>query len=89
MFPVTRKALANVAKHACALEVQVALSFDADGLALDIGCDGRDSHSSLESTGGSFEVRCAPGAGTVLRAKVPPESIRARPPGDRGLLVNA
>jgi len=94
LFRVTQEALANVAKHARAHEVQMALSFDADGVALDIRDDGcgfelervqldpnrgiglRNMRERLESIGGSFEVRSAPGAGTALRAKVPPEAIR-------------
>jgi two-component system NarL family sensor kinase len=94
LFRVTQEALANVAKHARAQEVQVSLSFDADGVALDIRDDGRgfelervqldpnrgiglrNMRERLESIGGSFEVRSAPGAGTTLRAKLPPEAIR-------------
>jgi two-component system, NarL family, sensor kinase len=41
LFRFTQEALANVAKHARAHEVQVALSFDEDGVALDIRDDGR------------------------------------------------
>jgi two-component system NarL family sensor kinase len=94
LFRVTQEALANVAKHARASEVQVTLGFDAEGVALAIRDDGRgfelervqldpnrgiglrNMRERLESIGGSFEVRAAPGAGTALLAKVPLEAIR-------------
>ena len=94
LFRVSQEALANVAKHARAQRVEMTLDFDADGVALRIGDDGRgfevdriqldpdrgiglrNMRERLASIGGTFEVHAAPGAGTLLLAKVPADAIR-------------
>jgi two-component system NarL family sensor kinase len=52
--------------------------FEVDQVQLDPhrGIGLRNMRERLASIGGSFEVRSAPGAGTVLRARVPCEAIR-------------
>ena len=94
LFRVSQEALANVAKHAQATRVELALSFAEAGVSLAIRDDGRgfevdaiqlDPHRGiglrnmrerLASIGGCFQVRAAPGAGTLLQATVPREAIR-------------
>jgi two-component system, NarL family, sensor kinase len=93
LFRVAQEALANIAKHANAHQVDIDLSFERDGIALRIADNGRgfevdrvqldprrgiglrNMRERLGSIGGRFEVRAAPGAGTVLEATVPVETV--------------
>jgi two-component system NarL family sensor kinase len=52
--------------------------FEVDRVQLDPnrGIGLRNMRERLESIGGSFVVRAAPGAGTLLQARVPLEAIR-------------
>jgi signal transduction histidine kinase len=87
LFRVAQEALRNVARHAKARAVKVAL-LDVDrGLQLTIGDDGvgfgsgrpdDDPHLGLASmrervelVGGKFEIESAPGHGTTITAWVP------------------
>jgi signal transduction histidine kinase len=87
LFRVVQEALANVAKHAQARRVEVAMTCDQRGVTLHIADDGRGfdpkaprpgTHLGLwsmrervEQLGGRFEIECAPGAGTRVRAIIP------------------
>jgi signal transduction histidine kinase len=93
LFRVAQEALANIAKHANASQVDIDLNFEPDGIALRISDNGsgfeadqvqldprrgiglRNMRERLGSIGGRFEVRAAPGAGTVLEATVPVEAV--------------
>jgi hypothetical protein len=87
LFRVIQEALANVARHAQARRVEVAMTRDRRGVTLRVADDGRGfdpgaprpgTHLGLwsmrewvEQLGGQFEVESAPGAGTTVRAVIP------------------
>ena len=87
LFRIVQEALANVAKHAQAQRVEVAMTCDQRGVTLHIADDGQGfdpqaprsgTHLGLwsmrervEQLGGRFEIECAPGAGTRVRAIIP------------------
>jgi signal transduction histidine kinase len=87
LFRIAQEALNNVAKHAQARRVEVAMTHDRGGVTLHIADDGRGfdpqapqpgTHLGLwsmrervEQLGGRFEVESAPGAGTTVRAIIP------------------
>jgi signal transduction histidine kinase len=87
LFRIVQEALANVAKHAQARRVEVAMTRDRRGVTLRVADDGRGfdpqaprpgTHLGLwsmrervEQLGGQFEIESAPGAGTTVRAIIP------------------
>jgi signal transduction histidine kinase len=86
LFRIAQEALNNVAKHARAVRVDVALeqsgpewtlSLSDDGVGFDpnvLSGPGRGVATMREraqSVGGHFEVRTAPGSGTQISARVP------------------
>ena len=86
LYRVARESLANVAKHSHASTVRVRLTNDFRGTEISISDDGigfdealgcPEGHSGLrilrdtfKATGGTLEVRTAPGAGTTVRARL-------------------
>jgi signal transduction histidine kinase len=86
VYRLVQEALSNIAKHAGARRVAVALTRDEGDLALVVRDDGggfdpgRGSsgfgligmRERLALVGGTLEVRSAPGTGTELRARIPP-----------------
>ena len=84
LYRVARESLANVAKHSHAANVLVSLSSDPRGAEISVSDDGigfdeahgsPEGHSGLrmlrdifKATGGTLEVRTAPGAGTTVKA---------------------
>ena len=86
LYRVARESLANVAKHSHATNVRVSLTNDFRGTEISISDDGigfdealgsPEGHSGLrilrdtfKATGGTLEVRTAPGAGTTVRARL-------------------
>jgi signal transduction histidine kinase len=89
LFRIVQEALANVAKHAQAHRVDVALMWDGAHVILRLTDDGRGfdpqaprpgTHLGLwsmgervEQLGGQFEVESAPGRGTKLMVTIPVE----------------
>jgi signal transduction histidine kinase len=87
LFRIAQEALNNVAKHAQARRVEVAMTRDRGGVTLHIADDGRgfdpeaprpgtrlglwSMRERVEQLGGQFEVESAPGAGTRVRAIIP------------------
>ena len=85
VYRVAQEALSNVAQHASARHVKLALSADNDGVELTIRDDGRgfDPHAEHDSLGlsgmserarllgGRLEVDSSPGSGTSLTLQVP------------------
>jgi PAS domain S-box-containing protein len=83
LYYCATEAITNVVKHAGATRAKVCLLRVADGVALEVTDDGnggarRDGGTGLSGLedrlavlGGSLEIECAPGGGTVLRATVP------------------
>jgi signal transduction histidine kinase len=92
-YYVASEALANAAKHAQALGVEVSLALHNGSLLLSIrddgvgGCDpARGSglvglSDRVEALGGSIRVESRPGAGTQITAELPLERDMARDPG--------
>ena len=86
LYRVARESLANVAKHSHATNVRISLVNDLRGTEISISDDGigfDEAHGSPEghnglrilrdtfrATGGTLEVRTAPGAGTTVRARL-------------------
>ena len=84
LYRVARELLANVAKHSHAANVLVSLnsgprgaeiSVSDDGIGFDEADGSSEGHSGLrmlrdtfKATGGTLEVRTAPGAGTTVKA---------------------
>ncbi len=87
LFRIVQEALTNVAKHAQARRVEIALTFDDNRVGLCIADDGQgfDSQAPRSSThlglwsmrerveqlGGQFEVASAPGQGTTVKIQIP------------------
>ena len=85
VYRVAQEALSNVAQHASARRVDLALSADKDGVELTIRDDGRGfdtgvEHDSLGLSGmserarllgGRLDVESRPGGGTALTLQVP------------------
>jgi signal transduction histidine kinase len=98
LFRIVQEALANVAKHAQARRVEVAMTRDRGGVTLRIADDGQGfdpqaprpgTHLGLwsmrervEQLGGQFEVESAPGRGTKLVMTIPHQ---ANVPSRQGL----
>jgi two-component system, NarL family, sensor histidine kinase LiaS len=88
LFRITQEALANVARHSSARQVEVFLEYGTnivtlivkdDGRGFDTGAkhDGLGLHSMQERSeaiGGSFTVDSAPGQGTKIKVTMPKES---------------
>jgi signal transduction histidine kinase len=86
LFRIAQEALHNVARHARAGEVTLALAAEAGTLALRVADDGvgfdvgaefaghlgqKTMRERAELVGGTLEVSSAPGRGTEVRARVP------------------
>jgi signal transduction histidine kinase len=87
LFRIVQEALTNVAKHAQAGKVDVAMALDGRRVALRIADDGRgfdpqaplpgthlglwSMRERIESFGGRFRVEGQPGEGTTVRATIP------------------
>ena len=85
LFRVAQEALTNVAKHARATRVGLTLSYLDDLVLLDVRDDGagfsdgapthglglRAMEQRLRRVAGALEIESAPGAGTVINARVP------------------
>jgi NarL family two-component system sensor histidine kinase LiaS len=89
MFRIIQEALANVARHSLADNVEIALLFNLDHLILEIVDDGqgfgpetqpdgfglRSMQQRAESLGGQLTIDAAPGRGATLTCNIPiPES---------------
>jgi len=89
LFRIVQEALANVARHSLARNVEIALLFDLDHLILTVSDDGqgidpnnqragfglRSMKQRTEALGGQFTIDAAPGRGATLTCNVPiPES---------------
>jgi signal transduction histidine kinase len=86
-YYVVSEALANVAKHACASAVHVALDVTGDVIRLavrDDGIGGADPargsglaglNDRVEAIGGTLSVRSRPGEGTTLLAELPARPV--------------
>jgi signal transduction histidine kinase len=85
LYRVAQESLNNVLKHAHASRVRVRLDVDRaradiadDGVGFDATLRGGDGfglpgmRERVERLGGSLRVESAPGAGTLVRAEVPP-----------------
>ena len=90
LFRVLQEALTNVARHAQASEVQVSLHRTANAWRLTISDDGVgvianeavgtgfglvSMRERVQILGGRFELRSAPGAGTVVVVEIPVEVV--------------
>jgi signal transduction histidine kinase len=86
LFRIAQEALNNVVKHAHAKNVHIEISTEANAVVLTVRDDGEGFDASgaprgrwgmttmrerAEAAGGSFELQSKPGAGTVVRARVP------------------
>ena len=87
MFRIVQEAVNNVIRHAQARHVAVTLKQTRDGVSLQVADDGRGFDAQLprsgghvglwsmrervEQLGGQFDVRSAPGRGTVVTAVIP------------------
>lgn len=95
LFRILQEALTNVARHAAASKVEVDLSENVGNLVLTVADDGRgiseDAIASGKSIGltgmrerahlcgGEVTIFCAPGAGTIIRARIPLSDAAADP----------
>jgi two-component system sensor histidine kinase UhpB len=86
LLRIAQEALSNVAKHAGARRVRIALSAADGAMSVEIGDDGAgfEPHAArasrwgmttmrerAEAVGGAIDIASRPGSGTVLRARVP------------------
>jgi len=87
LFRVIQEALANVARHAQARRVEIAMTRDQREVTLCIADDGRgfdpaatrpgmhlglwSMRERVEQLGGQFEIKSAPGEGTTVKAVIP------------------
>jgi NarL family two-component system sensor histidine kinase LiaS len=93
LFRVVQEALANVAKHSGAGNVEVDLIYTSDSLTLRVADDGRgfdparnpaegfglqSMHERLEQLGGRVEVESAPGKGTRITCVCPLEGTSSK-----------
>ncbi len=91
LFRIVQEALANVARHSQAENVEIDLRFNLDHLILTLSDDGqgfepknsptgfglRSMNQRAESLGGNFTIHAVPGRGTTLTCRIPiPESNR-------------
>jgi PAS domain S-box-containing protein len=91
LFRIAQEALNNVLKHAHAKSAQIELSASSGHLVLAVRDDGAGfdpaaaprgrwgmgtMRERAEAAGGGLEVQSAPGAGTVVRARVPVQTSR-------------
>jgi two-component system NarL family sensor kinase len=99
-YRLLQEALANVLKHARALEVNVALAFEAEVVRLSVRDDGvgfsvdgaepgyglKNMRARAEELGGSFEISSAPGEGTCVSVTLPrrEERVEKDQSDDRG-----
>ncbi len=100
LFRILQEALNNVARHAQARRVEVALWRDGGTVTLQVADDGRGFDPQAErdgmhiglwsmrervrQLGGQFVVESAPGAGTRVKAVIPLETGSGAPPPGRG-----
>lgn len=91
LYRITQEALFNIARHAKATQVQIALKRSTTGLSLSVRDNGigfdaarRQLRPSLGLTGmreranlvgGSIEIESQPGAGTIVRVQLPTAAI--------------
>ncbi|PZP28673.1 MAG: histidine kinase [Roseateles depolymerans] len=95
LYRLVQEALTNVLRHAHAQQVRVALTQGEGWLQLSVRDDGRGfdpagvppGHHGLlgmryriESLGGSLELHSAPGAGTLVLARLPAQAPQATEP---------
>jgi hypothetical protein len=90
LFRAAQEALSNVARHARARHVEVALETRDDHLRLVVADDGvgfdsagsgmgiRNMRARAEEHGGTLEVTSTPAGGTVVQFSVPYDPIRPR-----------
>lgn len=87
VLAVIKEAINNVLKHSHATEAVIVMSFEAGAFALSIRDDGvgftpeakehsernglRNIHSRIQESGGTVEIRSAPGAGAGIAFRVP------------------
>jgi len=83
VYYVVAESLTNAAKHSGASEACVELSTTSQALVVEIRDNGSGGASlgggsgmrgladRIEALGGQFEVQSPPGAGTVVRARLP------------------
>jgi NarL family two-component system sensor histidine kinase LiaS len=97
LFRVAQEALANVARHSGAENVEVDLIYASDALTLRVADDGRgfdpaenqgegfglqSMHERLETLGGRVEVESAPGKGTRITCTCPLEGPSSKKGGN-------
>lgn len=95
LYRLVQEALTNVLRHAHAQQVRVALTQGEGWLQLSVRDDGRGFDPSgvppghhgllgmryrIESLGGSLELHSAPGAGTLVLARLPAQAPQATEP---------
>jgi signal transduction histidine kinase len=85
LFRTAQEALANVVRHSGVKKARIELRFDADAVRLSLSDEGRGFDPSedgkgygliamrerVEERGGAFTIRSAPGAGTLIEARIP------------------
>jgi PAS domain S-box-containing protein len=93
VFRILQESLANVARHAEATEVEIALSQDAHGFSMKVTDNGKGLQPGdrrkensfglmgirerIHSLGGELEIASTPSQGTVLSISIPMEEGRA------------
>jgi ligand-binding sensor domain-containing protein/signal transduction histidine kinase len=85
LYRVTQEALANVARHSRAKNVQIALAYNGDGVQLCVSDDGcgfdveakghglglRSIRERISSVHGTTQIQSAPGRGTTILVQAP------------------
>jgi PAS domain S-box-containing protein len=89
LYRIAQEALHNTVKHAHASRADLKLQGDAEGIALEVSDDGAgfdpsedfSGHLGLKSMrervarlGGTLRIESAPGEGTHIRARIPPDT---------------